>query len=70
MAGAFHSRLMEPAYQTLSAALAETPMNSLRVTVVCNVLAGLLGRIRKGAPVISISNSASLDEVIAALSAS
>jgi len=40
VAGAFHSRLMEPACKTLSAALAETPMNSLRVTVVCNVLAG------------------------------
>jgi [acyl-carrier-protein] S-malonyltransferase len=119
VAGAFHSRLMEPAYQTLSAALAETPMNSPRVPVVCNVdactvsepdtirrtladqvtgtvcwsqsveylidhlhieqfielgpggvLAGLVGRIRKGTPIISISNSASLDEAIAALSAS
>ena len=69
MAGAFHTRLMEPACKTLSAALAETPMNSPRVTVICNVLAGLVGRIRKGTPVISISNSASLDEAIAALSA-
>jgi [acyl-carrier-protein] S-malonyltransferase len=118
VAGAFHSRLMEPAYQTLSAALAETPMNSPRVPVVCNVdaitvsdaaairrtladqvtgsvcwsqsieylidhlhieqfielgpggvLAGLVGRIRKGTPVISISNSATLDEAVSALSA-
>ena len=117
VAGAFHSRLMEPAYQTLSAALVETPMNSPRVPVVCNVdaitvsdaaairrtladqvtgsvcwsqsieylidhlhieqfielgpggvLAGLVGRIRKGTPVISISNSATLDEAVAALS--
>jgi [acyl-carrier-protein] S-malonyltransferase len=118
VAGAFHSRLMEPAYQTLSAALAETPMNSPRVPVVCNVdaitvgdaetirrtladqvtgsvcwsqsveylidhlhieqfielgpggvLAGLVGRIRKGTPVISISNSATLNEAVAALGA-
>jgi [acyl-carrier-protein] S-malonyltransferase len=118
VAGAFHSRLMEPAYQTLSAALAETPMNSPRVPVVCNVdaikvgdaetirrtladqvtgsvcwsqsieylidhlhieqfielgpggvLAGLVGRIRKGTPVISISNSATLDEALVALTA-
>ena len=118
VAGAFHSRLMEPAYQTLSGALAETPMNPPRVPVVCNVdatsvgdaatirrtladqvtgsvcwsqsieylidhlhieqfielgpggvLAGLVGRIRKGTPVISISNSATLDEAVAALAA-
>jgi [acyl-carrier-protein] S-malonyltransferase len=31
------------------------------------VLAGLVGRIRKGTPVISIANSASLDEAVAAL---
>lgn len=117
VAGAFHSRLMESAYQTLSAALAETPMHSPRVPVVCNVdaitvsdaetirrtladqvtgsvcwsqsieylidhlhieqfielgpggvLAGLVGRIRKGSSVISISNSATLDEAVAALS--
>ncbi len=117
VAGAFHSRLMEPAYQTLSAALAETPMHLPRVPVVCNVdaisvsdastirrtladqvtgsvcwsqsieylidhlhieqfielgpggvLAGLVGRIRKGTPVISISNSATLNEAVAALS--
>lgn len=118
VAGAFHSRLMEPAYQTLSAALAETPMNPPRVPVVCNVdaisvgdagsirrtladqvtgsvcwsqsieylidhlhieqfielgpggvLAGLVGRIRKGTPVISISNCATLDQAVAALGA-
>jgi [acyl-carrier-protein] S-malonyltransferase len=118
VAGAFHSRLMEPAYQTLSVALAETPMNVPRVPVVCNVdaisvsdaetirrtladqvtgsvcwsqsveylidhlnieqfielgpggvLAGLVGRIRKGTPVISISNSATLNEALAALGA-
>jgi [acyl-carrier-protein] S-malonyltransferase len=118
VAGAFHSRLMEAAYQTLSAALAETPMNSPRVPVVCNVdaikvgdaetirrtladqvtgsvcwsqsveylidhlhieqfielgpggvLAGLVGRIRKGTPVISISNSATLEEAHIALTA-
>ena len=118
VAGAFHSRLMEPAYQTLSAALAETPMNVPRVPVVCNVdavsvsdadmirrtladqvtgsvcwsqsveylidhllieqfielgpggvLAGLVGRIRKGTPVISISNSATLNEALSALGA-
>jgi [acyl-carrier-protein] S-malonyltransferase len=117
VAGAFPARLMEPAYQTLSAALAETPMNLPRVPVVCNVdaisvsdastirrtladqvtgsvcwsqsieylidhlhieqfielgpggvLAGLVGRIRKGTPVISISNSATLNEAVAALS--
>lgn len=118
VAGAFHSRLMEPAYQTLSVALAETPMNVPRVPVVCNVdavsvsdaetirrtladqvtgsvcwsqsveylidhlrieqfielgpggvLAGLVGRIRKGTPVISISNSATLNEALAVLGA-
>ncbi len=116
VAGAFHSRLMESAYQSLSVALAETPMNEPTVPVVCNVdaqsvrdpetirrtladqvtgsvrwtesveylidhlhctqflelgpggvLAGLVGRIRKGTPVISISNSASLTDALAAL---
>lgn len=116
VAGAFHSRLMESAYQSLSVALAETPMNEPNVPVVCNVdaqtvkdpetirrtladqvtgsvrwtesveylidhlhctqflelgpggvLAGLVGRIRKGTPVVSISNSASLTDAIAAL---
>ena len=33
------------------------------------VLAGLVGRIRKGTPVISISNSATLDEALVALTA-
>lgn len=116
VAGAFHSRLMESAYQSLSVALAETPMNEPNVPVVCNVdaqtvkdpetirrtladqvtgsvrwtesveylidhlhctqflelgpggvLAGLVGRIRKGTPVVSISNSASLTDAITAL---
>lgn len=111
VAGAFHSRLMEPAYQTLSAALEETGMAEPRVHVVCNVdavevrdpqtirrtladqvtgsvcwsqsveylidrlgierfvelgpggvLAGLVGRIRKGTPVVSVSAVADLDE--------
>ncbi|MDX2081704.1 MAG: ACP S-malonyltransferase [Terrimicrobiaceae bacterium] len=119
VAGAFHSRLMDSAYLTLQAALAETPMNTPRVPVVCNVdaiavsdaetirrtladqvtgsvcwtqsieylidhlhvthflelgpggvLAGLVGRIRKGTPVASVSNVATLDEAIAALVAS
>jgi [acyl-carrier-protein] S-malonyltransferase len=116
VAGAFHSRLMEPAYQKLSVALAETEMASPRVPVVCNVdaipvsqadriretlaeqvtgsvrwtesiiylldelkvdlflelgpgavLAGLVNRIRKDTPVISISDVASLDQAVAAL---
>ena len=118
VAGAFHSRLMEPAYQTLSAALEETHMNEPRVPVVCNVdavavrdpqmirrtladqvtgsvcwsqsveylidhlgieqflelgpggvIAGLVGRIRKGTPIASVSNAASLEEAVAFLSA-
>jgi len=117
VAGAFHSRLMEPAFRTLSAALAETPMNTPRVPVVCNVdavtvndaesirrtladqvtgsvcwsqsveylidslhmthflelgpggvLAGLVGRIRKGTPIASVSNVATLEQAIAFLS--
>ena len=113
VAGAFHSRLMEPAYRTLSQALADTPMKSPHVPVVCNVdaiqvtdpetirrtlaeqvtgsvcwtqsveylidhlhidrflelgpggvLAGLVGRIRKGTPVASMSNVATLEEAI------
>lgn len=116
VAGAFHSRLMESAYISLSDALAETPMLEPRVPVVCNVdaisvadnvtirrtladqvtgsvrwtesieylldhekitdfielgpggvIAGLVGRIRKGTPVISISNSASLADALQAL---
>lgn len=118
VAGAFHSRLMEPAYQSLSAALAETHMIEPRVPVVCNVdaievrdpqtirrtladqvtgsvcwsqsveylidklhieqfielgpggvIAGLVGRIRKGTPITSVSNVASLEEAVAFLSA-
>ena len=110
VAGAFHSRLMESAYQTLQAALEETPMAEPRVPVVCNVdaqavsdpatirrtladqvtgtvrwtesveylidhlhcthflelgpggvIAGLVGRIRKGTPVGSITNVAGLE---------
>lgn len=116
VAGAFHSRLMESAYQSLSEALADTPIVPPSVPVVCNVdaipvkdaesirrsladqvtgsvrwvesieymidhlhitrfielgpggvLAGLVGRIRKGTPVVSISNSATLADAIAAL---
>ena len=118
VAGAFHSRLMEPAYQSLSIALAETQMLAPRVPVVCNVdaievrdpqtirrtladqvtgsvcwsqsveylidrlhieqfielgpggvIAGLVGRIRKGTPITSVSNVATLEEVVAFLSA-
>jgi [acyl-carrier-protein] S-malonyltransferase len=118
VAGAFHSRLMESAYQRLKAALEETPIAEPAVPVVCNVdaipvstpqeirrtladqvtgsvrwtesierlidhekidlflelgpggvLAGLVGRIRKGTPVISISNLATLEEAIAKLAA-
>jgi len=118
VAGAFHSRLMEPAYQSLSVALAETHMIEPRVPVVCNVdaievrdpqtirrtladqvtgsvcwsqsveylidklhieqfielgpggvIAGLVGRIRKGTPITSVSNVASLEEAVAFLSA-
>ena len=118
VAGAFHSRLMEPAYQSLSIALAETQMLAPRVPVVCNVdaievrdpqtirrtladqvtgsvcwsqsveylidklhieqfielgpggvIAGLVGRIRKGTPITSVSNVATLEEAVAFLSA-
>ena len=118
VAGAFHSRLMEPAYQSLSLALAETHMIEPKVPVVCNVdaievrdpqnirrtladqvtgsvcwsqsveylidklhieqfielgpggvIAGLVGRIRKGTPITSVSNVASLEEAVAFLSA-
>lgn len=113
VAGAFHSRLMEPAYQRLSAVLAETPIVMARVSVVGNVdacpadspdairksladqvtgsvcwtasieymidhlgitrflelgpggvIAGLVGRIRKGTEVISISDVASLEAAL------
>ena len=118
VAGAFHSRLMESAYQTLKLALEETPMAAPNVPVVCNVdaiavgdaenirrtladqvtgsvcwsqsidylaehlhithflelgpggvIAGLVGRIRKGVPVVSISNVATLEEGVVQLSA-
>jgi [acyl-carrier-protein] S-malonyltransferase len=118
VAGAFHSRLMESAYQDLGAALRQTEMVSPRVPVVCNVdaiavtepgeirqalaeqvtgsvcwsqsieylidhlhithflelgpggvIAGLVGRIRKGFPVVSVSNVATLGEGVSALSA-
>ncbi|MEO7933086.1 MAG: ACP S-malonyltransferase [Chthoniobacterales bacterium] len=118
VAGAFHSRLMEPAYQKLSTALAATTMNVPSVPVVCNVdaaavtepgriretlaeqvtgsvrwtesitylldelkvdlflelgpgavIAGLVNRIRKDTPVISISDVASLEKAVAALTA-
>jgi [acyl-carrier-protein] S-malonyltransferase len=118
VAGAFHSRLMEPAYQSLSIALAETQMLAPRVPVVCNVdaievrdpqtirrtladqvtgsvcwsqsieylidrlhieqfielgpggvIAGLVGRIRKGTPITSVSNVSTLEEAVAFLSA-
>lgn len=118
VAGAFHSRLMESAYQALSFALEQTDIISPRVPVVCNVdaiavsspedirrsladqvtgsvcwtqsveylidhlhcsrfielgpggvIAGLVGRIRKGTPVVSISNCATLDEAVAVLTA-
>jgi [acyl-carrier-protein] S-malonyltransferase len=118
VAGAFHSRLMEPAYQSLSIALAETQMLAPRVPVVCTVdaievrdpqtirrtladqvtgsvcwsqsieylidqlhieqfielgpggvIAGLVGRIRKGTPITSVSNVATLEEAVAFLSA-
>jgi [acyl-carrier-protein] S-malonyltransferase len=113
VAGAFHSRLMEPAYQRLSVVLAETPIQMPQIPVVSNVdalpakspdeiresladqvtgsvrwtssieymidhlgitrflelgpggvLAGLVGRIRKGTLVVSISDLASLEEAL------
>ena len=118
VAGAFHSRLMESAYQRLKAALDETAIAAPAVPVVCNVdaravadpaeirrtladqvtgsvrwtesieylldhekidlflelgpggvLAGLVGRIRKGTPVLSISNAATLEDAVAKLTA-
>ena len=116
VAGAFHSRLMEPAYQRLGAVLAETPIEMPPVPVVSNVdalpagspdairksladqvtgsvlwttsieymidqlgitrflelgpggvIAGLVGRIRKGTEVISISDAASLEAALTLL---
>jgi [acyl-carrier-protein] S-malonyltransferase len=118
VAGAFHSRLMEPAYQRLSAVLGETPVVMPRVPVVSNIdarpagspdsirqsladqvtgsvcwtasieymvdhlgitrflelgpggiIAGLVGRIRKGTEVISISDIASLEGALPLLQA-
>ncbi len=118
VAGAFHSRLMEPAYQRLSAVLGETPFVMPRVPVVSNIdarpagspdsirqsladqvtgsvcwtasieymvdhlgitrflelgpggiIAGLVGRIRKGTEVISISDIASLEGALPLLQA-
>ncbi|MCX7712768.1 MAG: ACP S-malonyltransferase [Chthoniobacterales bacterium] len=109
VAGAFHSRLMEPAYQRLKSALSKTIINAPRVPVVCNVdaiavkepeeirrslaeqvtgsvrwaesielmmekfgcelfvelgpggvLAGFINRIRKGFPVLTAGNAATL----------
>lgn len=117
VAGAFHSRLMEPAYQRLSAVLAETAIQNPAVPVISNidalpasspdairkaladqvtgsvlwtgsieylidhagitrflelgpggVIAGLVGRIRKGTEVISISDAASLEAALPLLS--
>jgi len=119
VAGAFHSRLMESAFEKLSDVLADTPLQPPGVVVVCNVdaipvhtpdeirrtladqvtgsvrwtesveylldhtgcdlfieigpggiLAGLMSRIRKGTLIHAISNSASLEDTVAALRAS
>jgi len=113
VAGAFHSRLMEPAYQRLKAKLEATPLLAPKVPVVCNVdaiavhdeatirrtladqvtgsvrwtesveylidhlhttqfielgpggvIAGLVNRIRKGTPIVSISNAATLEAAL------
>jgi [acyl-carrier-protein] S-malonyltransferase len=118
VAGAFHSRLMEPAYQRLSVVLSETPMVMPNVPVVANVdglpadspdairqsladqvtgsvcwtssieymidhlgitrflelgpggvVAGLVGRIRKGTQIISISDVATLETALPLLQA-
>lgn len=116
VAGAYHSRLMQSAYEKLGEVLKGTLIGTPQVTVVCNVdaepvsdpdvirtalqeqvtgtvrwteciehlidhekielfielgpgqvLAGLMGRIRKGTPVISITDIASLDVAVAEL---
>jgi [acyl-carrier-protein] S-malonyltransferase len=116
VAGAFHSRLMEPAYQRLSAVLKETTIAMPRVPVISNVdalpatspdairkaladqvtgsvrwtesieymiehlgitrfielgpggvLAGLVGRIRRGTQVVSISDVGSLETALPVL---
>lgn len=118
VAGAFHSRLMESAYESLKSALEETPIVSPAVPVICNVdaipvadpdtirrtladqvtgsvrwtesveylldhlhcdllvelgpggvIAGLVNRIRKGTPVLSISNVATLEDALGELAA-
>jgi [acyl-carrier-protein] S-malonyltransferase len=116
VAGAYHSRLMQPAADALGNALAAVPMVAPGTLVVCNVtadsvgtpdqvratlkeqvtgsvrwtqsmerlvdvegcslflelgpggvLAGLLGRTRKGVPCVSVSDPASVDAALAAL---
>lgn len=116
VAGAYHSRLMESAYRKLDAELAQTPLATPAIPVICNVdaipvstpeairksladqvtgtvrwtecvswmldhagcdlflelgpggvLAGLMGRIRKGTEVLSISNPASVEDAIGRL---
>ena len=113
VAGAFHSRLMESAYQHLKIALEQTLIIPPKFPIVCNVdaravsepseirrslaeqvtssvrwtesieyltdhlgcqrfielgpggiLAGLVARIRKGIPILSVSNLASLDDAV------
>jgi len=119
VAGAFHSRLMDPAYRRLSEVLEKTEIAEPTKTVVCNidavpvakpddirrtladqvtgsvrwsesveylidhlhcnvfielgpggVLAGMMGRIRRGTPVISISNVSDLENAVSDLTAS
>ena len=116
VAGAYHSRLMESAAQSLGEVLAGVDIGKPKVTLVCNfkakpvqqpdeikstlkeqvtgsvrwtqtmeylldeekcelfvelgpggVLAGLLGRTRKGTPVVSISDVASLEAAVASI---
>ncbi len=116
VAGAYHSRLMQPAYERLGEVLTATALNAPQFTVVCNVdaipvstpdqirdslreqvtgsvrwtesidylldkqgvelfielgpgavLAGLVNRIRKGTPVVSISDAASLETALGGL---
>ncbi|MGC3989283.1 MAG: ACP S-malonyltransferase [Chthoniobacteraceae bacterium] len=116
VAGAYHSRLMQPAYERLGEVLARTTFNPPALTVICNVdaipvstpeqirdtlreqvtgsvrwtesiehlldkegielfielgpgavIAGLVNRIRKGTPVVSISDAASLEAALSSL---
>ncbi len=118
VAGAYHSRLMQSAYEKLGEVLGFTPFSDPKVTVVCNVdavpvrdheeirrslreqvtstvrwtecveylidhekcelfielgpggvVAGLMNRIRKGTPIISVGDVPSLKNAIAALTA-